>query len=286
MSAGLLSRRVDQIGRVPANSVPRAETAARRAAVAEFVCRTFRLRGTLSLHRSALGRDLLIAPLNVALAPVFLIVRFVGLLARWSGASGMADCLDRRRILLPTTVSRRVEALVRNFIEDIGAGVSPAVVDRVVADYVAVRSAVAEITTTLLVVVFGFVAFGAATPGVISLSGPVSEMLGHASAVADFPLGRRIGELYYGVFAIELPLHFVIAIGIGLAALASLITTFAGIVADPLQVALGIHQRRLARLLDRLETEGAEGGLSREHVVARLADAGDFIASIVRAFRP
>ncbi len=189
-------------------------------------------------------------------------------------------------ILLPTTVSRRVETLVRDFVQDIAAGASPAVIDRTVADYVAVRSAVAEIMTTLVAVVLGAVAFGAATPGVISLSGPVSEMLGHASAVADFPLGRRIGEFYYGVFPVELPLHFVVAIGICLAALASLITTFAGIVADPLQVALGIHQRRLARLLDRLESEGAMGGLSREHVVARLADAGDLIASIVRTFRP
>ncbi len=95
-----------------------------------------------------------------------------------------------------------------------------------------------------------------------------------------------MGELYYSVFSIEITLHFVVAIGLGLAALASLITTFAGIVADPLQVAVGNHQRRLARLLGTLEGGDEAEAISREHFVARLADVGDFIASIVRALRP
>jgi hypothetical protein len=228
---------------------------------------------------------LLIAPINVALAPVYLAVRVGGLLAGWLGATGAAEWIGRRHILLPSTVSRRVATLVRGLIDEVVAHPSSAVVDRAVADYVAVRSAVAEITTALLVIAFGFLAFGAATPGVISLSSPVSEMLGHASAVADFPLGPRIGGLYYGVFPIEIPPRFVVAIGIVIAVLASLITNFAGIVADPLQVVLGIHERRLARTLDALASGENSLGLAREHVVARLADAGDLFASIVRAFR-
>lgn len=262
------------------------ENSEHREAVSRFARRNFGLSGSISLHRSAFGRDLLIAPLNVVLAPVHLLVQLAGLLAGWCGATKAARWARRCRVILPSTVSSRVSSLVRDFVEDVGIDRPSDVIEIAVADYVSVRSAVAEITTTLLVIVSGFAVFGAATPGVLSLSSPVSEMLGHASAVADFPLGTRLGGLYYRVFPVELPPYFVVAIGVGLAALASLVTTFAGVVADPLQVALGIHQRRLRRLLARLAHEETRNGLSSEHLLARVADLGDLLASVVRALRP
>ena len=90
------------------------------------------------------------------------------------------------------------------------------------------------------------------------------------------------------MFPIELPIWYVIAVGAGLAMVASLVTTFAGLVADPLQAILGIHRRRLLRLLADIERAHGDAapGLAREHVLARLADLTDAGVSLFRIFRP
>ncbi len=53
----------------------------RRARIPEFVRRNFRLRGALGLHRHALGRDLVRAPANLALAGPNLALELAALLA-------------------------------------------------------------------------------------------------------------------------------------------------------------------------------------------------------------
>ena len=66
----------------------------------------------------------------------------------------------------------------------------------------------------------------------------------------------------------------------------AVLTAFAGVVADPVQRALGLHERRLNKLLDAFEAnliEGAGAGFAaRDHYVARLLDLVDWSASILR----
>ena len=57
----------------------RAHFAACRAGVDGFVRARFGARGTLRLHRAALGPDLLRAPVNVLLAPVHVVVSLLAL---------------------------------------------------------------------------------------------------------------------------------------------------------------------------------------------------------------
>jgi hypothetical protein len=76
---------------------------------------------------------------------------------------------------------------------------------------------------------------------------------------------------------------------LALAAAASVLTTFSGLITDPVQRLLGLHQRRLRRLIDRLET--AATGVERpfgtgEHLLARLGDAADLVVSLLRQLRP
>jgi hypothetical protein len=72
----------------------------------------------------------------------------------------------------------------------------------------------------------------------------------------------------------------------GLLGLAALLATFSGLLTDPLQQRLGLHRRRLVRLVDALERELLEGeGRSfavRDHYVARLLDLVD----LLRALQP
>ncbi len=84
----------------------------RRAKVDEFIARHFTWPGTLSLHRSALGLDIIRAPINVMLSPAYVLTRIASFLFRRIGWSAGADFLASRRILLRTTVARRVEACI------------------------------------------------------------------------------------------------------------------------------------------------------------------------------
>ena len=266
-----------------------AQTPERRARVDAFVRRHYRLRGTLRLHRHALGRDLLRAPLNVSLAPVFLAVRLLALLARAVRLRGAARWLAGRRILLETQVARRVETLVLDELCG-GAAGADGRVRRLVSDYAAVRSPVAEITVSLTILAAGFLLFHVATPGIVSLAPMVSDRVAWSTAVADFPLGQRLGSVWYGVFPVHRPLWFVVAVGVALALLASLLTTFAGLVADPVQARLGLHRRRLLRLL--ADVDRARAGATpaprtaAEHILARLSDIADAGLSALRALIP
>lgn len=263
----------------------------RNAAIRAFVRSNFGLRGTLRLHRSAFGADLLRAPANVVLAPVFFFTRLLALLAGVLRCRRVSNWLLGRNILFETDMSRQVAARTIAFVADLearGLGTfgPQNVVRRDVADYTGLRNAVGEITTTLIVVAAGYIVFRSATPGIISLAGPVAEMRAHSNAVAQFPFGQGLGRLYYGVFSSDPATWQLVATGLVLAFMASFVTTFSGVLIDPLQVIMGTHRRRLARLLHRLETKPrASTGLAREHITARLAELSDLALNAWRALR-
>ena len=101
----------------------------------------------------------------------------------------------------------------------------------------------------------------------------------------DFALGDTLGRAWYWAFPVELSPLYVIATGVMLAVAGSLVTTFAGLVADPLQVATGTHRRRILRLLDRLDRAQPGPGLEREHLLARAGDLSDAALMIWRNLR-
>ena len=63
------------------------------------------------------------------------------------------------------------------------------------------RNAVAEITTSLIVLGLGIVLFRAR---MISLAGPMAQMRAHGAAVRDFALGDTLGRAWYWAFPVEL----------------------------------------------------------------------------------
>lgn len=262
----------------------------RDAAIRRFVQARFGLRGTLRLHRAALGWDILRAPINLFLAPVFLLIRIAAGIAHLAKASRLSRWLGGRDVFLTTAVSREVERDLRGLIDDMVRdgklpGISDARRDRAIADYVGTRGAVAEIVTMLTVVVIGVSLFRMVTPGLVSLVGPMTELRVFTRAVENFPLGPYLGRAWYSVFPAHFGLLDLIATGTVLAVLASFVTTFAGVIADPVQVAVGTHRRRLARLLDRIARDQDGPVLEREHIAARAGDISDAALSIWRIFR-
>jgi hypothetical protein len=269
----------------------RADDPARDDVLVEaFVHRHYAWRGAFRTHRAALGFDLLRAPLNVALAPVFVVVRLASVLLTRLRLRRAGRWLGARRILLRPQASRAIE---RALIDEVlrprmpEGGPPSAAATRMVEEYVGIRSAVSEIVTTLVVFCVGLSVFRAATPGVLTLAPVVSERAVFANAIADFPLGSGLGRAWYAVFPVEVPGWYVAAVAVALVCTASVVTTFAGLIADPLQAYLGIHRRRLMRLLtriDRAEEEGAE--IAPEHVLARFADITDAATALLRMMRP
>jgi len=84
------------------------------------------------------------------------------------------------------------------------------------------------------------------------------------------------------------PSHALFAAGVtgGLLGAGAIMAAFAGIVTDPVQRRLGLHQRRLVRLVDHLEAtlrgESDKAYEIRDLYVARLLDIADLVRTAQR----
>ena len=301
--------------------------AARRQRVGPFVDRHFSMRGTLRLHRVALGWDIARAPLNLSLAVPQVVARLGALAASRLGAVRVARALGRPLILetavareivwlvntellelpfaQPGRVSTRdalaesilatpeVDALMRGALAEIGRrGDDPefrARLAHAMGEYTVSRAAAAEITTGLLSLSAGALALQKLTPGAASLGPALAGIMAQQAAVASFPLGGWLGGVWYGLFPLAPSLGLVAGTTGGLMLGASVFAAFAGVVSDPVQRALGLHRRRLHRMINALERQvsnpTAAGFAVHDHYVARLLDVFDIVGAAVRLAR-
>ena len=299
--------------------------AARRAKIDDFVDRTFSLSGTLRLHRKALGWDLVRSPANLALSAPHLAARVSAGLARHAGLTPAADWLDSRRYFLRTDVARELEwrlftellelpiqqgervsdrdALAAEILRDprIAAGgedapQSPADQEAfrawlagAASTYEGTRVSAADLTTAAVSAGVGALAFKKLTPGMLSLGPATAQVLVQHAAIAGFPLGTGAGALWYGAFPAAAPAALSIGLTGGLLAAGAVIGAFSGVVSDPIQRKLGLHQRRLRRLIDCLERELTGQGDSRftvrDHYVARTLDVIEALGIVWRTAR-
>ncbi|RJE80572.1 DUF6635 family protein [Paracoccus sp. JM45] len=262
----------------------------RDAELGRFVRRRFGLRGTLALHRHAFGADLLRAPLNVMLAPVALILQLIAALLGKCGAKRLAARISGLRIFLASDMSARIHRDLSDLVaglqaQGLGPDATPERIKETLRLHVEARNAVAEITTSLIVLVSGFILFQRATPGLISLAGPMAQMRAHGAAVRDFAMGETLGRAWYWAFPVELSPLYVVATGVVLALMGSIVTTFAGVIADPVQLLTGIHKRRLSRLMTRLDQQNDNAVPAPEHLLARLGDISETLAIVWRSWR-
>ncbi len=147
------------------------------------------------------------------------------------------------------------------------------------ASYGSSRTAAADLANALLATSAGALAFQQFTPGALSLGPLLAQAIASKLAAGAFPLGAGIGGLFYGAFPAGAPLLLTVGVTGGLIGLAAILASISGVVTDPLQRRLGLHQRRLRRLIDALERELLEGSNQRfavrDHYAARLLDVMD-----------
>jgi hypothetical protein len=268
-----------------------------RERIPGFVDRHFCLRGALSIQREAFGLDLLRAPYNLTMAAPAALVHLLAALARQLGAVRLSAALSRPRLLRRTAVACRIERLICTELlnlpgqPDISATGPPLQqsLDRTLAEYRVARGAAAEITAAAMSLGTGAVTVGKLTPGAISFAPVLSAMVAQQAAVSSFPLGAALGSVWYGLFPVAASPLVTFGLSAGLLGVGSIIAAFAGIVADPVQRRLGLHQRRLCRMIDALERQAldpaAPGYAARDRYVARLLDSVDLITTAYRLTR-
>ena len=124
------------------------------------------------------------------------------------------------------------------------------------------------------------------TPGAMTLGPTLAAAIAQRAAVMSFPMGGALGSLWYTVFPVAPSAVLVAGLTGGLFAASTVASAFAGVVADPVQRRLGLHQLRLRRMLDALERQmtdpNAPGFMVHDHYVARLIDLFDVSAAVLR----
>ena len=158
------------------------------------------------------------------------------------------------------------------------------------AVYTESRAAASEIATAMFSIAAGG-AFKQVATGALSLGPVLAGALAQHIAIASFPLGAGLGGLWYGVFPASAGAVTTAGVTGGLVVAFSLLSAFAGVVADPVQSRLGLHQRRLKRLIDAIghdlkrDLEGDGSGRFRvcDHYVARILDLAELLRAMWRA---
>ncbi len=299
--------------------------AARHAQVDAFVDGNFKLASSLRLHKHAVGYDLVRAPANVAMMIPYLATQVSAAGAKKLRARKTADWLANRKFFLSTDVARELEwrlhadlleipysdgtrqtdhdALAEEIMRDTrlvaaldalsdtlmrhkNDARTQARLKAMLETYAGTRNAVAELMTNLAMAGAGATLFKQLTPGAFSLGPTVAGAIAHQAAVASFPLGASAGGLWYGVVGAAPSAGLVAGATGGLMAAAAVATAFAGVVGDPVQRALGLHQRRLHKLIDALGEElkgDSETAYTvRDHYAARIFDLVDVARATYR----
>jgi hypothetical protein len=298
--------------------------AERRVRVAPFTRRHFSFKGALRINRRALGKDLLRTPANVLWSIPYLLVRGGAALSRKLRLDAFARQLGRLPPGFKTDVEREIEWLIYSELlelpfnqEDrrctrdalletilahpaIGQLLIPELIqlnnlahhqnfrrrlEEYLSTYASSRTAVADLSGSLLGLAAGVTAFQQFTPGAIAFGGATATVLANHLAIANFMLGPTLGSLYYGFFPTTVSAGLLVTTTGGLIVALGALTAGAGVIADPLQQAMGLHKRKLLKLLDALEDElTGQGNGYRLHdaYVARIFDLWDLLQVATR----
>jgi hypothetical protein len=298
--------------------------AERRVRVAPFTRRHFSFRGALRINRRALGKDLLRTPTNVLWSIPYLLACGGAALGRKLRLDAIARQLDRLPPGFKTDVEREIEWLIYSellelpFNQESRCCTRDAMLETILAHptiaqllipelirlddlahhqnfrqrleaylstYAGSRTAAADLSGSLLGLAAGVAAFKQFTPGAVSIGGAAATTLANHLAVANFMLGPTLGSLYYGLFPATASTGLLVATTGGLILALGVLTAGTGVITDPIQQAMGLHDRKLLKLMDALEWELTGQGSDyqlHDAYVARIFDLWDLLQIATR----
>lgn len=299
----------------------------RHQKVAPFCAEHFSIQGAWRINRKAFGHDLWRAPANLLWAVPYLLSRGAANCCRKLGWHRGAAWLEATPPGFKTAVTREVEWLLYTellelpFIQPerqsdrdalleltlshptVAGLLLPALHElsrlgqmdqardklaRFLTTYSGSRNAAADLAGSLLNLAAGAAAFHNFTPGAVAMGSAAATALAQQMAIAHFALGSTLGSLYYGLFPATVSAGLIAATVGGIVALTGVLTAFTGVVTDPIQQALGLHERRLHRLLIAMQSQwtGCDTDFRlRDAYVARVFDILDVVRSAVQVLR-
>lgn len=149
--------------------------------------------------------------------------------------------------------------------------------------YVDSRKAAAEITAALVAASASFVTQKSLSLGALGIGQTAAAAIAYHSAVSSFAFGSSLGGVYYTVFPASVSTGLLVTVTGGVAAALGVIAAFGGIVADPVQRKLGLHQKKLDKLLSSIESqfvdESGQYNL-KDQYVARVIDLLDILSLV------
>ncbi len=300
--------------------------AARRAKVPGFVTRHFSFKGALQLHRKALGPDLYKAPLNIFWLLPMTINKAALYLLKKAGAKRIAQFLKRMPTGWQTDVQKEInwllytellelpyrqedrestkDALLEEILRDpelsaMLAGYLAEIskksnapefrqtLERNLQEYATSRIAVSELAGSIITLSANYAAFHQAAPGALTSGSAVAAVIAEKIAISQFWRGPTLGAWYYSLFPAAASAGLVIAATSSIIAGLALLSSFTGIITDPLQARLGLHQKRLYKFLDALHEELSGSRKSeyriKEQYIARIFDIIDLLITALRS---
>lgn len=291
-----------------------------RARIPAFIDRHFHYPGAIATNRMALGWDMLRAPVNLLWAPFYALACLVKILApKRIGLMWLHSLAVHVPAGFTTRVQRHISSLIQTELLDnnltgrlseghllesylvealeevyashtcdtVDHGRFNELVEPLVADalsqYRVTRTASADITNSISCTVLGAFAFQKFTPGGIGLGVVLASMLAKTMAARDFILGETIGGWYYSWFPPEPSLATTASVMVAVMAALAAFAALSGVIFDPVQAAVGLHRRRLHKLLNHLEKDISLSTQSsfrpKDQYVARILDTFDMIRS-------
>jgi hypothetical protein len=284
-----------------------------RARIPTFIDRHFHYPGAIATNQMALGWDMLRAPINLLWAPVYALVCLLKILVpKRTGLMWLHSLANHVPAGLTTRVQQHISHLIlvdllnngqqssilegyliaaleevyeRHTCKPVDHQRFSTLIEPLVADalsqYRMTRTASADITNSILCTVLGAFAFQKFTPGGIGLGVVLATMLATTLAAHDFILGETLGSWYYSWFPPEPSLATMASVMVAVMGSLAAFAAFSGVIFDPAQAAVGLHRRRLNKLLDHLQRDVTISTQSsfrpKDLFVARILDMFDMI---------
>ncbi len=299
---------------------------ARRKKVPEFVQTYFSFSGAVKINRKAFGKDLFKAPVNIAWALPYTAIQVTSGLLKKAGLKKIDKLMRKVPAGLKTSVQEEINSLIITRLLELpdgkhrGEDVTDALLAEILdqpevkslfqdqlalivsqsqqegfraalekrlREYSLSRTAVSELAGNIIALATGAGIMGKITPGGISFGSVLAATIAQQSAISGFFMGPTLGGLYYGMFPASASMGLAVASTSSVLATLAIFSAFSGIITDPIQARLGIHEKRLNRLIDSLEKtllEKADSDLKlRGKYLARVFDLLDLLKTAAHA---
>lgn len=296
-----------------------------RENIPEFCNDTFSLFGAWDINKKAFGKDILKAPANVVWTPFYFLGTGIGkgleklklnkaskvfsdlpagfttdveLEVQWRIYTQFIKLpyqqADREytdnRLLEIILEDESLAPIIDQSMESISILTSDEEGKNILTDrifeYTDSRKAASELSSTLIGTATGYLTSKTLNFGAVGLGQSLAASAAYHSAVSSFALGNTLGAAFYSVVPVSASTSAVVLSTGGVAAVLGAVSAFAGVLADPIQLKLGLHEKKLNKLVDVMELQlksNEQASLDiKDGYAARVLDVLDFLTMIVR----